>query len=96
MVYEWNAEKAKVSIQKHGVSFDEAATVFLDSLALTFPDPYHSGAEEREITIGYTARHRVVFVSHCQREDRIRIISARRATRRERRQYEEGIRKEIA
>ena len=96
MVYEWNAEKAKVSIQKHGVSFDEAATVFLDPLALTFPDPYHSGAEEREITIGYTARHRVVFVSHCQRGDRIRIISARRATRRERRQYEEGIGKEIA
>ena len=54
MVYEWNAAKAKANIQKHGVSFDEAAMVFLDPLALTFPDPYHSGGEEREITIGYT------------------------------------------
>ena len=91
MVYEWNAAKAKITIQKHGVSFDQAATVFLDPLALTFPDPSHSGGEEREITIGYTAGHQVVFVSHCQRGDRMRIISARNATRSERRQYEEGI-----
>ena len=91
VVFEWNAAKAKANIHKHGVSFDEAATVFLDPLALTFPDPYHSGGEEREITIGHTAGHRVVFVSHSQRGDRIRIISAREATRRERRQYEEGI-----
>ncbi len=95
MVYEWNAAKAKASIQKHGVSFDEAATVFLDPLALTFPDPCHSGTEEREITIGYTVRKRVVLVSHCRRGDRIRIISARKAARRERRQYEEGIGEEI-
>ena len=95
MVYEWNAGKAKTNIQKHGVSFDEAATVFLDPLALTFPDPYHSGGEEREITIGYTTGHQVVFVSHCQRGNRVRIISARKATRKERRQYEEGIGKEI-
>jgi uncharacterized DUF497 family protein len=94
VVYEWNAAKARANIQKHGVSFDEAATVFLDPLALTFPDPSHSGGEEREITIGYTGGHQVVFVSHCQRGDRIRIISARNATRRERRQYEEGIDKE--
>jgi uncharacterized DUF497 family protein len=91
VVYEWNAAKAKANIQKHGVSFDEAATVFLDPLALTFPDPYHSGGEQREITIGYTAGQQVVFVSHCWRGGRIRIISARKATRRERRQYEEGI-----
>ncbi len=95
MVYEWNTAKAKANIQKHDVSFDEAATIFLDPLALTFPDPYYSGPEEREITIGYTAGHQVVFVSHCQRGDRVRIISARKATRRERRQYEEGIGKEI-
>ena len=94
MVYEWNAAKARANIQKHGVSFDEAATVFLDPLALTFPDPYHSGGEEREITIGHTAGHQVVFVSHCQRGDRVRMISARKATRGERRQYEEGIGKE--
>ncbi|MEK7408674.1 MAG: BrnT family toxin [Acidobacteriota bacterium] len=95
MVYEWNAAKAKANTQKHAVSFDEAATVFLDPLALTFPDPDHSGGEEREITIGYTNGHRVVFVSHCQRGDRIRIISVRKATRTERRQYEEGIAKKI-
>lgn len=95
MVYESNAAKANANIQKHGVSFDEAATVFLDPLALTFPDPDHSGGEDREITIGYTTRHRVVFVSHCQRGDRIRIISARKTTRRERTQYEEGIGNEI-
>lgn len=94
MVYEWNAAKAKTNIQKHDVSFDEAATVFLDPVAWTFPDPDHSGGEEREITIGYTARHQVVFVSHCQRGNRIRIISARKATRREQRQYEKGIGKE--
>lgn len=94
MVYEWNAAKAKANIQKHGISFDEAAAVFLDPLALTFPDPHHSGAEEREITIGHTAEHQVVFVSHCQRGDHLRIISARKATRRERKQYEEGIGKQ--
>ena len=95
MVYEWHAAKAKANLQKHGVSFDDAATVFLDPLASTYPDPYHSGEEEREITIGRTAGHRIVFVSHCQRGNRLRIISARRATRRERSQYEEGIGKEI-
>ena len=94
MVYEWNAGKAKANIHKHGVSFDAAATVFLDPLALTFPDPYYSG-EEREITIGYTAGHQVVFVSHCPRGDRVRIISARKATGRERKDYEEGIDKEF-
>jgi uncharacterized DUF497 family protein len=95
VVYEWHAAKAKANVQKHGVSFDEAATVFLDPLSLTFSDPFHAGGEEREITIGYTTGHRVVFVSHCQRGKRLRIISARKATRRERKQYEEGIGKEI-
>jgi hypothetical protein len=95
VVYECNAAKARANVQKHGISFDEAATVFLDPLALTYPDPYHVGGEEREITIGYTAGQQVVFVAHCQRGDRVRIISARKATRRERRQYEEGIGKEI-
>jgi hypothetical protein len=62
VVYEWHAAKAKANLQKHGVSFDDAATVFLDPLVLTYPDPYHSVGEEREITIGRTAGHRVVFV----------------------------------
>ncbi len=64
---------------------------FFDPLALTFLDPYLSGREEREITIGHSTRHQVVFVSHCQRGNRVRIISARKATRGERKQYEEGI-----
>lgn len=95
MIYEWDAEKAKANRRKHGISFDEAATVFLDPLALTYPDPDPSIGEEREITIGYSARHQVVFVSHCQRGNRVRIISARKATKGERKQYEEGIGKEI-
>ena len=95
MIYEWDAEKARANRRKHGKSFDEATTVFLDPLALTFPDPDHSTEEEREITIGYSTRHQVLFVSHCQRGNRVRIISARKATKGERKQYEEGIAKEI-
>ncbi|OFV99321.1 MAG: hypothetical protein A3F68_06830 [Acidobacteria bacterium RIFCSPLOWO2_12_FULL_54_10] len=94
MIYEWNGKKAKENLRKHGVSFEEAATVFLDQLALTYPDPYHSSEEEREITIGHTKRNQVVFVSHCPRGERVRIISARKATKGERKQYEEGIAKE--
>ena len=90
MVYEWNAAKARANVQKHGVSFEEASAVFLDPLAMTFFDPDHSAEEAREITIGYSVRRRVLFVAHCRREDRTRIISARTATRRERIQYEEG------
>jgi uncharacterized DUF497 family protein len=90
MIYEWDAGKAERNLRRHGVSFEEAATVFLDPLAATFRDPDHSEDEEREITIGLTARRRMVFVSHCQRHDRTRIISARKATRKERRQHEEG------
>ena len=90
MIYEWDGRKAKANLRKHGVSFEEAGTVFLDPLAITFPDPDHSEEEDREITIGSTTKHRVVFVLHCPRADRTRIIGARRATRKERKQYEEG------
>jgi uncharacterized protein len=90
VVYEWNAAKARANAQKHGVSFEEASSVFLDPLAKTFFDPDHSAEEAREITIGYSVRHRVLFVAHCQRGERTRIISARAATPRERIQYEEG------
>ena len=88
MVYEYDPEKAAANLHKHKVSFAEAASVFLDSLALTFSDPDHSDAEDREITIGMSSKQRVLFVSHCERGDRIRIISARRATRKERLRYE--------
>jgi hypothetical protein len=90
VIYEWDPEKAKANLRKHAVSFEEAATVFLDPLAVTYPDPDHSEEERREITIGQSGRQRVVFVSHIQRGDRIRIISARKATRGERKQHEEG------
>jgi len=91
VVYEWDAKKAKGNRRKHRISFEDAASVFLDPLALTFPDPDHSIGEEREITIGRSSRQQVVFVSHCRRADRVRIISARKTTRGERKQYEEGI-----
>lgn len=94
MIYEWDAKKAKANWRKHGVSFDEAASVFLDQLAVTFPDPDHSGEELREITIGHSARQRVIFLCHARRGDRTRLISARKATRKERRQYEESISEE--
>ncbi|MEK7710468.1 MAG: BrnT family toxin [Planctomycetota bacterium] len=90
MIYEWDSVKSAANVKKHRVRFEEAASVFLDPLALTFPDPYHSKKEDREITIGHSARGRVLFVAHIARGDRIRIISARRATRREQKQYEEG------
>jgi uncharacterized DUF497 family protein len=91
VIYEWDAKKAKGNRRKHLIPFEDAATVFLDPLALTFPDPDHSIGEEREITIGRSRRQQVVFVSHCPRGDRVRIISARKTTRGERKQYEEGI-----
>jgi uncharacterized DUF497 family protein len=91
VIYEWDAGKAAANLKKHRVSFEDATSVFLDPLAVTFPDPDHSLEEHREITIGHTMREELVFVSHCERGKRIRIISARLATRLERRQYEEGI-----
>jgi len=90
VIYEWDPEKAERNVRDHGVSFEEAATVFLDPLAMTYPDPDHSDEEDREITIGYSTKQRLLFVSHVQRRNRTRIISAREATRRERKQHEEG------
>ena len=90
MIYEWNAKKAARNLRKHGVSFDEAATVFQDPFALTFDDPDHSIEERRFLTIGTSARQRILFVAHADRgEDRIRIISTRRATRHESHAYQE-------
>jgi uncharacterized protein len=89
VIYEWDPEKAKRNRRHHNVSFEEAATVFLDPLAMTYPDPDHSDEEDREITIGYSRQQWLLFVSHVQRRNRTRIISAREATRRERKQHEE-------
>ena len=88
--FEWDHEKAKTNRKKHGVTFEEAATVFADPLALTIPDPDHSEDEDRYITVGESTQRRIVVVSAVDRNDIIRIISARIANRRERRQYEEA------
>ena len=91
MIVEWNERKAASNLRKHGVSFEEAATALTDSAAITFFDE-KPRAEEREITIGHSARDRLLLVVHTERSrDVIRIISSRKANRNERRTYEEGI-----
>ena len=90
MKYEWDPEKATANLSKHGVSFDEGATVFLDQLALSGPDPDHSSGEARYITFGMSSLGRLIAVSHTYRRGGIRLISVRRATRAERKLYEEG------
>jgi len=90
MRYEWDPAKAAANQRKHRVSFDEAATVFLDPLAMSAPDPDHSAGEVRYITFGMSALARLLVVSHTYRHGAIRIISARRADRSERKMYEEG------
>ena len=90
MRFEWDPEKAAASLVEHGVSFDEASTVFGDPLATTVEDLEHSEGEERFLTTGLSSRHRVVIVWHTDRGDAVRIIGAREATPRERRTYESG------
>lgn len=89
MIYEWDSRKAAVNHRKHSVSFAEATTVFLDPLAVTFDDPDHSAHEDRFITIGHSSADRLLFVAHADRADRVRIISARKATAKEIHEYEE-------
>ncbi len=93
MQFEWDPSKASSNLQKHGVSFEEAATVFADPLSVTVPDPDHSLEEDRYIVVGTSARLRPLIASFVERGERIRIISARRLTRSERRAYEEENRK---
>jgi uncharacterized DUF497 family protein len=88
---EWDPAKARANLRKHGISFDEAETVFADDHALVLPDPDHSSdEEERLILIGLSGALRVLLVIYCEREggDVLRLISARRATRSERAQYD--------
>lgn len=95
MKFEWDPEKAASNIRKHGVSFDEAVTVFKDPLAFIFDDTTHSEQEQREIIIGMSAVQRMILVCFVERlEDVVRIISARPATRREIRDYEENAHKQ--
>jgi uncharacterized protein len=90
LVFEWDRRKAERNLKQHGVSFEEAATVFGDRLSLTIEDPLHSDLEERFVTIGGSIRGRLLVVVHTDLGDTIRIISARLATHRERKAYEEG------
>ncbi|HPD31622.1 MAG TPA: BrnT family toxin [Phycisphaerae bacterium] len=88
MNFEWDAAKARSNRRKHEAAFEEAATVFGDPRSLTIYDPDHSIVEERFVTMGLSAAGRVLVVDHTDRAKRIRLISARKATQRERRAYE--------
>lgn len=89
MKFEWNLNKSESNYKKHGVSFEEASTVFNDALSVTFPDPNHSIGESRYVIIGASRFGTLLVVAHTDREDTIRIISARKATRVEKRFYEQ-------
>lgn len=89
MEFEWNPDKAEANYRKHGVSFEEAATVFKDSLSITFPDPNHSIGENRYVIIGISRFGQLLIIAHTDRDETIRIISARKATKTERRFYEQ-------
>ncbi|MGD8778302.1 MAG: BrnT family toxin [Ignavibacteria bacterium] len=90
MNFEWDTLKASSNFEKHKVTFGEAATVFGDPLSFTFYDPDHSSNENRFITIGMSKTEKIIIVSHTDRKDNIRIISARKATAKERRFYEKN------
>lgn len=90
MKFEWHFQKAIANVEKHEVTFQEAATVFGDPLAITFEDPDHSLEENRHITFGLSIHKRLLVVSHTERSNRTRIISARLMNRKERKIYEEG------
>lgn len=91
MEFKWDVQKAKANIEKHKVSFEEASTVFYDPFAKLGHDPDHSADEDRYILIGYSQKNNLLFVVHIYKEDEstIRIVSARKATRKEKRDFEE-------
>ena len=88
MQCDWNPEKAARNFSKHGVSFEEAATIFEDPLFVVFADPRHSVEKRRFIIIGETAKRKLLMVAYTERSEKVRIISARKATRKERTVYE--------
>lgn len=88
--FEWDPQKAGANLQEHGVSFEEASTAFQDPLAKVHDDPDHSSVERRDIVVGHSLEGRLLVVSFTDRGSNIRLISARCATRRERRDYEEA------
>ena len=90
LLFEWDEHKAKQNLKKHRISFEEASTVFGDTSSVTVDDPLHSVGEQRCVTLGHSSKHRLLVVVHTDRSGRIRIISARLATRYERNTYEEA------
>ena len=90
MEFEWDPRKSDANLKKHGISFHEASTIFGDPLSITFNDPDHSAGEHRHLTIGHSITNQLLVVVHTERRGKTRIISARRATRQERKIYEDG------
>ena len=93
LLFEWDPNKAKENLTIHGVSFDEASTVFRDALSLAIYDPLHSEEEDRFVLIGNSHKDRLLVVVHTERGDKLRLISARKASKKERKQYEENAKK---
>jgi len=90
MEFEWDPNKSDANLKKHGVSFHEASTAFGDPLSITFNDPDHSIGEHRHLTFGYSRTGQLLAVVHTERHGKTRLIGARRATRQERKIYEDG------
>jgi hypothetical protein len=88
--FEWDVNKEERNYKKHGITFEDAATVFWDYLSITISDLEHSTTEDRYITVGKSIKGQTLVVVHCDRKEKIRIISARKADPDERRKYEEG------
>jgi len=93
LLFEWDPNKARRNVEIHGVYFDEASTAFRDTLSLTINDPLHSDEEDRFILIGNSYKNSLLVIVHVERENKIRIINARKATKKERKRYEENIKK---
>jgi len=91
LIFEWDFNKAKTNLEKHSVSFEEASTAFRDPLSLTIDDPLHSRDEKRLVLIGMSYNNHLLVVVHTERGDNIRIISARKATKKERKYYETNV-----
>lgn len=88
LLFEWDLKKAKTNLRKHSVSFEEASTAFKDTLSITIEDPLHSDDEKRLILMGISYKNRVLVIVHAEKENNIRIISARKASKIERNHYE--------
>lgn len=88
LLFEWDPNKAKANLKIHGVAFDEAGSAFRDALSLTIYDPLHSEEEDRFVLLGNSRKDRLLVVVHTVRGDSIRLISARKASKKERKQYE--------